>query len=182
MEKITGKANDLVLFLMGADREKVWDLQEHKEKRSLSQNSYYWALIGKLAQKTRISSSAIHNQNLRDLGLVMRINDALVPVYIPDTDEAEKSVLEAETYHLKPTSKTQTGKDGKLYRCYVLLRGSSTFTVDEMASLLDLLIQEAKAQGIETLTLDELAKMREAEKIAQANKGHGNKPKGETGG
>ena len=167
MEKITGKANDLVLYLMGADRDKVWDLQEHKEKRSLNQNSYYWTLVGKVAQKTKISSSVIHNQNLRDLGLVMRINDALVPVYIPDTDEAEKKVLEADTYHLKPTSKTKEGNDGALYRCYVMLRGSSSFSVDEMQALLDLIIQEAKAQGIETLTPDELERMREAERSAK---------------
>ena len=167
MEKITGKANDLVLYLMGADRDKVWDLQEHKEKRSINQNSYYWTLVGKVAQKTKISSSVIHNQNLRDLGLVMRINDALVPVYIPDTDEAEKKVLEADTYHLKPTSKTKEGNDGALYRCYVMLRGSSSFSVDEMQALLDLIIQEAKAQGIETLTPDELERMREAERSAK---------------
>ena len=178
MAKITGKASDIVPFLMNADRETVWDLCEHKERRSLSQNAYYWALIGKLAQKTSISSAAIHNQNLRDLGLVLRVNDELVPVYIPDTDEAERAVLEAETYHIKPTSKTKEGKDGKLYRCYVMLRGSSSFTTDEMAGLLNLLIQEAKAQGIETLTPDELARMREAEKNAQAYKGHGHKAGG----
>lgn len=175
--KQTGKPNDLVMFLMSADRDSVWDLTEHKEKRSLSQNAYYWVLCGKVAQKSGVSSSEIHNQNLRDLGLVLRINDALVPVYLPDTDEAEKQALNAETYHIKPTSRVKEGKDGKLYRCYVMLRGSSTFNTDEMSALLDLMIQEAVANDIEVMTPDEIAHMRELERNAQKDKGHGNKPK-----
>ena len=164
---MVGNARELVLFLMGVDASLMWELKEHKEKRSLSQNNYYRALLGKVAKKTRIPSAVIHNQNLRDLGLCLRINDELVPVYLPDTDEAEKTALEAETYHIKPTSSVKEGKDGKLFRCYVMLRGSSSFNTEEMAALLDLMIQEAKAQGIETKTPAELAKMREDEKNAK---------------
>lgn len=170
-----GKANDLVLFLMNADREKLWDLTEHKEKRSLSQNAYYWVLAGKVAQKTRVPSQEIHNRNLRDLGLVLRIDGALVPVYLPDNDDSEKIALHADTYHLKPTSSVKEGKDGKLYRCYVMLRGSSTFNTEEMTALLDLMIQEAKAQGIETLSPDELERMRAYD--TQAHKGDSHKAK-----
>lgn len=36
---ITGKASDLVLYLMQADKDVVWDLKEHKAKRTLSQNA-----------------------------------------------------------------------------------------------------------------------------------------------
>ena len=179
---ITGKPSDLVLYLMAADKEALFDLSEHKAKRSLSQNSYYWALLGRVAQKTRISSNVIHNQNLRDLGLVLRINGELIPVYLPDTDEAEKMAIEAETYHLKPTSQTKEGKDGKLYRCYVMLRGSASFNTEEMTALLDLMIQEAKAQDIETMTPAELERLRELERNAQKNKGDSDNAKGKNSG
>jgi len=182
MEKIIGKANDLVLFLMGADRDTLWDLTEHKEKRSLSQNAYYWVLLGKVAQKIGISASEIHNLNLRELGLVLRVNESLVPIYLPDDDKTEKSVLHAETYHLKPTSQVKEGKDGKPFRCYVMLRGSSTFNVEEMAALLSLMVQDAKAQGIETMTPEELAHMKEVEKNAQAHKSGSNNSKGKAKG
>ena len=171
-----GKANDIVLFLMNADKEKLWDLTEHKEKRTLSQNAYYWVLAGKVAQRTHITTQEIHNRNLRDLGLVLRIDGALVPVYLPDNDESEKISLHADTYHIKPTSSVKEGKDGKLYRCYVMLRGSSTFNTEEMTALLELMIQEAKAQGIETLTPDELERMRAYD--AQAHKGNSHNSKG----
>ena len=170
----TGTAQDLVLFLMNQEKGKLFDLTEHKEKRSLNSNSYYWALVGKVAQKTHISSNVIHNQNLRDLGLIWRINDEVIPVYLPDTENAEKEALNATTYHIKPTSQVKEGKDGKMFRCYVMLRGSSTFNVEEMSALLDLMIQEAKAQGIETMTPSELQHLRELERNAQKNKGRGN--------
>lgn len=183
MNKLTGKASDLVLFLMGQEKDKLWDLSEHKQKRSLSQNAYYWTLAGKVAQKTGVSSAEIHNRNLRDLGLVLRIDEKIVPVYLPDTDESERTVLKADTYHLKPTSNVKEGKDGQLHRCYVMLRGSSTFNVQEMTALLDLMIQEAKALDIEVLSDTELAHIRELERIAEQNKSRRNNPqnKGDSG-
>lgn len=82
---------------------------------------------------------------------------------IPDTDDAENQVLEAGTYHLKPTSGTITGNDGARYRWYVVLRGSSSFCTAEMSALLDLLIADCKEQGIETLSQDEIERMRQYE-------------------
>ena len=168
---MTGNAEQILTFLLGQpDKSKQWDLTEHKEKRRLTQNAYYWALVGKVAQKTRIPSAEIHNRNLRDLGLVERMNGSVIPVYIPDTDEAEQNALLSETFHIKPTSQTKEGKDGT-YRCYVLLRGSSDMNVEEFSALTDLIIQEAQSQGIETLPPNELAHMRELEKQAEQRKG-----------
>ena len=179
----TGKAQDLILYLMNVDRNSMWDLSEHKEKRSMNQNSYYWKLCGEVAKLTRVSTNVIHNQNLRDLGLIWRINDEVIPVYLPDTENAEKEALNATTYHIKPTSQVKEGKDGKMFRCYVMLRGSSTFNVEEMSALLDLMIQEAKTQGIETMTPSELAHMRELERNAiKKNKGRGNNAESQTSG
>ena len=110
------------------------------------------------------------------MGLVLRIDDKLVPVYLPDTDESEQTALKAETYHLKPTSEVKEGKNG-LYRCYVMLRGSSTFNVQEMSALLDLMIQEAKSLDIETLSESELSHIRELERNAEKNKGRSHNAK-----
>jgi hypothetical protein len=82
---------------------------------------------------------------------------------IPDTDEAEDQVLESMTYHLKPTSGTITGNDGIRYRWYLNLQGSSTFNVEQFGRLLDLIIEECRQQGIETLPEDELMRMRQHE-------------------
>ena len=66
MEKVTGTAEKILVFLMGQDRTKIWDLAPHKEKRTLSQNAYYWQLLGKTADALRISKPELHNRMLRD--------------------------------------------------------------------------------------------------------------------
>ena len=168
---IRGTREQVMLFLMKQpDDKRLWDVSEYKEKRSRSQNSYYWELAGKVATKSvkfGANVNEIHNRNLRELGLLERINNELVCIYIPDTDEAEKQALNAESYHIKPTSQTRVGKDGQVFRCYVMLRGSHTFNTAEMSSLVDLMVQEAKAIGVETMTPDELEHIRQLEAEAE---------------
>ena len=171
--KITRKTGELIIFLAAQDQNKEWDLAEHKEKRSLNQNSYYWQLASKVAKKSvkfGANINEIHNRNLRELGLREYIDDQPICLYLPDTDEAEKKTLNAESYHVKPTSQTKAGKDGTMFRCYVMLRGSHTFNSEEMSSLVDLMVQEAKAVGVETLTPLELAHMRMLEEQAEGIK------------
>ena len=168
--KTTKTAREAVMFLMEQPLDSQWDIQEHKEKRSRNQNSYYWELAGKVAMKTArfgANINEIHNQNLRELGLREYINEQPVCVYIPDTEEAEKEALNAESYHIKPTSQTREGKDGKVFRCYVMLRGSHTFNTSEMSALVDLMVQEAETVGVQTLTPLELERMRQLEAQAE---------------
>lgn len=132
-----------------------WDIKEHKEKRSLSQNAYYWKLITEVARRQKRSVPYVHNTELRAARYARWFGDQLVLVSIPDTDEAEAMVMEQTEYHLAPTNKREGDK-----RIYVMLRGSSDFSTTEMSHLLDLLIQDAQALGIETITPSELAKIR----------------------
>ena len=173
--KITKKANELIMFLAGQPQDTVWDLTEHKEKRSLTQNAYYWKLAGEVVKKSikfGANINEIHNRNLRELGLRELINDKPLCIYLPDTEEAEKTALNAESYHLKPTSQTKAGKDGTMFRCYVMLRGSHSFNTEEMSALVDLMVQEAKAVGVQTLTPIELAHIRQLEEQAERSKQH----------
>lgn len=173
MDKFTGNREAILLFILAQeDAEKVWDISEHKEKRTRSQNSYYWQILGEVAKASKVSSNRIHNIHLRQLGLVERVEDKLVTVFLPDTDEAENDALESMTYHLKPTDAIRVGSDGVTYRGYLLLRGSSTFNVSEMSALLDLLLQDAESLGIQTITPNELAHMRELEQLHERNERH----------
>ena len=170
---MTKNTNDLIMFLMTQEKETLWDIKEHKAKRSRSQNAYYWELAGRVAvrsSKFGININERHNRNLRELGLRVYMDNQPVCVYIPDNDEAERAALKAEWYHLKPTSQTRVGKDGSLFRCYVLLRGSHTFNTAEMSALLDLMIQEAKSVGVETITPNELEHMKQLELQAERRK------------
>lgn len=159
---MTGNAEQITLWLFRQGKpEKLYDIKEHKERRSLDSNSYYWVLVSKLSQKIRLSATRIHNTMLRDVAPPYLIDGRVAMQPIPDTDEAENQVLESATYHLKPSSGTIEGKDGQLYRWYIVLRGSSTFNREEMSALIDRIVAECKEQDIETATPEQLAQMAE---------------------
>ena len=159
---MTGNAERITLWLLRQGKpDKLYEIKEHKERRSLDSNSYYWVLVSKLAQKLNMSANRIHNTMLRDVAPPYLIDGRVAMQPIPDTDEAENQVIESATYHLKPTSGTIEGKDGQLYRWYIILRGSSTFNKEEMSALIERVISECKEQDIETASRDELARMAE---------------------
>lgn len=162
---ITLEANEASVIREGYDKIKNLEklsvrIVRYREKRSLDANAYYWKLLSKVAEAMHVSMPFAHNFFLRRYGQIELFDDQAVYVVIPDTDEAEKRVWEAETYHLKPTSQVKTGKDGRMYRTYMMLRGSSSYDTKEMSKLIDGLVSEAKEMGIETLPPNELEHMK----------------------
>lgn len=134
-------------------------VSKYNEKRSLDANAYYWQLLTKLAGAMKISNSYCHNVMLRRYGVPEEIDGSLVYWVIPDTDEAERKADESETYHIKPTSNVREGNDGKMYRTYMLLKGSHEYSTAEFSRLISGLVDECRQCGIETLTPAELASM-----------------------
>ena len=135
------------------------EIKQYREKRSLDANAYYWQLLTQLADALNISKPAAHNRMLRQYGQLMIIDEQAVYTVLPDTEEAEKAINAAETYHLKPTSQVKQGKGGKMYRTYMMLRGSSDYDTKEMSLLINGLVEECKEQGIETIPPDELRRI-----------------------
>lgn len=135
-------------------------LAKWREHRSISANAYYWVLVGKISEITKLSNAAVHNLLLRRYGVPETIDGELITTFIPDTEEADKDVLNKEIYHLKPTSYTKQGRNGT-FRAYVLLKGSSDFDTKEMTRLIDGAIDEAKDLGIDTVSTEEVKRMME---------------------
>lgn len=131
----------------------------YREKRSLDANAYYWQLLSKVAEKLPLSKPSAHNLMLRKYGQKFIVDGKLVYLVLPDTDEAERAADEAETYHIKATSQVKEGKDGKMYRTYIMLRGSSDYDTKEMSTLIEGLVSDAKELGIETMTEEEIERM-----------------------
>lgn len=136
-------------------------LKIFRKKRTLTQNGYYWQLIGKVSDKTGLSGARLHNELLRKHPHPV-IDDRTMTTWcwwLEDTEENWIKTLEDEKNHLYPTSEFDA--EGK--RKYMLLRGSSDYNTEEMGVLLDSLIERAKEYGVETKTPDELAHMRQME-------------------
>lgn len=153
---ITGKANTLVMYLMQADREKIWDLTEHKEnkKRSLDSNAYFHVLCDKLRQKLNISMARCKNHLIADYGQIEYIDEEPM---IYKTNAPEDYMMELETIHTKCIKVSE--ENGHPIFFYRIYRGTHTYNTEEMAKLIKGTVEECKAQDIETATPEELAHM-----------------------
>lgn len=127
------------------------EIKLFRKRRSLDANGFYWKYLGLLAEALNVAKPYLHNVMLRRYGQMEMFDEQVAYTFLPDTDEAQDKADNAETYHLKPTSKVKDGNDGHRYRCWVLLRGSSTYDTKEMSTLIDGLVSECKMVGIEVL-------------------------------
>lgn len=146
---LIGTPKYLITKLLDLDQDKEYEIKEHKKKRTLDQNSYYWVLLGKLSQILRIPQEELHFE------LIKRscpFEEYLVP--------QEANLRGLEYYTIKRENIQEKGHLFKLIRVYV---GSSKLNTTEMGILLDNLIEECKAQKIETITPEELLKIRSLE-------------------
>lgn len=124
------------------------EIKKYRKKRSLDANSFYWLLISKLAKILDTSLPELHNLMLSKYGYIEILEDKPVFTLLVDTEETEKKVKASEYYHLKPTSQVTEMADGKLWRTYMLMRGSSTYNTEEMSRLISGLITDCKEAGI----------------------------------
>ncbi len=156
---MTGTAEQIVLFLMGQDKEKKWDLTEHKDakKRSLDSNAYFHVLCDKLRQKLGMSLARCKNHLIADYGQIEYIDEECTEPMIYKTNAPEDYMMELETLHTKCVKVTE--ENGKTVYFYRVYRGSHTYNTTEMAHLIDGTVAECKEQGIETATPDEIARM-----------------------
>lgn len=155
-----GNSQQILVFLMGQqDKDKQWDLTEHKDakKRSLDSNAYFHVLCDKLRQKLGMSLARCKNHLIADYGQIEYIDEECTEPMIYKTNAPEDYMMELETLHTKCVKVTEEkGKTVYFYRVY---RGSHTYNTTEMARLIEGTVSECKEQGIETETPDEIARM-----------------------
>ena len=127
-------------------------IRKRRKKRSLDSNALYWSTVTELAKALGVSNAYVHNDMIRRYGQPELYGDKVAYIMLPDTDETEEKAMEAETYHIKPTSRTRDGTDGVTYRAYMLMRGSSTYNTAEFNRLVDGLMESCKEAGVRILT------------------------------
>lgn len=141
------------------DKDLSIEIKEFKEKRSLNANAYFHLLVDKIASVTGVSHSEVHNQMIADYGFMDEdirnlVMDAQIPWQMLDN------------IHLRPTPHTKLMDNGKLYRVYIVMRGSHTYDTAEMSRLIDGTVSEAKELGIETLPPEEIERLKNQWKVS----------------
>lgn len=141
-------------LMLPVDTEIDIDIKEHKEKRSLNANAYFHVLVDQLRQKLKISFAACKNHLITSYGQLEYIDDT--PAVIKTNIEPER-MREIETLHCLPIAVKEVEEGAYWYRLY---RGTHTYDSREMAMLIDGTIEECKEQGIETMTPNELERLK----------------------
>ena len=126
------------------------EIKKWRKKRSLDANAYAWVLIDKIAQATGVPKTEVYRQAIREIGGVSDI------VAVPD-NAVDKFREGWSKQGIGWQTEVFDSKPG--YRRIVVYYGSSTYDTKQMAALIDNLVQDAQALGIETLPPAEIARL-----------------------
>lgn len=131
----------------------VLTIKEQKRRRSLDANAYAWVLLDKLAERLHEPKADIYRGYIREIGG----NSETVCV----RSEAAEQLCEGWQHNgLGWQAETMPSK---LAGCtnVVLYYGSSTYDTAQMSRLIDLIVQDCEAIGIETKDAAELDRLLE---------------------
>ena len=131
----------------------VAELKEHRKKRSMNANNYFWQLADQIAEKLGREKEELY------LAYVKRVGP------FKDFTLSED---EAKTFRVAwsmlgtgwPTEQVDYSPSGRevIIRAYY---GSSQYNTRQMSRLIDMAVEDAKDLGIEVLTPLELERMKE---------------------
>ncbi len=129
------------------------EIKKYRKKRSLDANSYCWVLIDKIASELGISKVEVYRNAIRNIG---GVSDVVCVM-----DEAVEKLRQGwEKHGLGWQTETTPSKiDGCTN--VILYYGSSTYDTKQMSQLIDNVVQDAQALGIETDTPDQIARYKE---------------------
>lgn len=133
-----GKANELIRWLTTQDNEKTFEIQEHKEKRSLNANALLWKCLGEMATSLRTDKWDVYLEMLKRYGTFTYI--CVKPKAVEAVKRQWREVEEIGHIDIN-------GQDSVQMLCYY---GSSTMNTKEFSALLDGVISEMKEMGLDT--------------------------------
>lgn len=124
-------------------------LKPQKKRRSLDANAYCWVLLDKLAYTLQRPKTDVYRQYIREIGG----NSETVCVVNEAVDKLRRGW---EDHGLGWQTETMPSKINGCTNV-ILYYGSSTYDTKQMSRLINLIVEDCKDQGIETMTPAELS-------------------------
>jgi hypothetical protein len=155
---ITLTANEKQLVISGyqdlKDVDKLMvEVKKYHPKRSLDSNAYAWQLISSISTVLKTSKDAVYELMLQQYGALEKDADGdTIKISLLAKIDVDKLGI-----HTKYIGESE--RDGKLFKHYVVIAGSSTYDSKQMSNFIEGIVFEAKELNIETLTPAELEKM-----------------------
>jgi len=136
--------------ILANGKELVVEIKQYRHKRSLDSNSYMWLLLNEMASILKTTKDELYIQMLDRYGVFTHI---IVKENVVDRVKAEWKIV-------RDLGKAYVnGRIGIQLQCYF---GSSTYDSKEMSTLINGVVDEAKALGINTMTPREIELMSSA--------------------
>lgn len=144
--------------LEGIEPGKLYDVEikQHRGRRSLDANGYFWVLADKLAEKLSTSEAPVKKDDVYRR-LIRDVPGASTTVCIQD--EAVSQLRNG--WSVRGLGWLSETMPSKIPGCtnVVLHYGSSVFDSAQMSRLIALVVDECKEQGIETLTPEQITSL-----------------------
>lgn len=134
-----------------ADKDLKAEIKPFKAKRSISANAYAWTLINRLSEKLKITPTEIYKNAIRNIGGVSETICCQTKAVDNFRKVWESNGIGWQTEIL----------DSKIEGCtnVICYYGSSEYDTEQMSRLIDNIVQDCKAVGIETMTPAELSRL-----------------------
>ena len=146
-----GNAEECVRWLFNQDKDKTFEVKEHKTKRSLNANSYCWVLLNKIAGVIKSTKEDVYREYIKNKGIFR--------VITMNKDAADTFIKVWEEKGLGWVCDTSESKyEGMID--VIAYYGTSVYNTKQMAYFIDYVVEEAKALDIETLTPSEIERLK----------------------
>lgn len=131
------------------------DVNKIKSKRSLDANAYAWVLMGKIADKLKISVTGVYRKIIQDMSVY-----EIMPIKEEAIDRFGKAwERNGAGWIWDDLGRCKNYEGYHNIRCFY---GSSTYSPSEMNHFIELIQDECRNLDIEYLTPDELGGMENA--------------------
>lgn len=138
-----------------ADGKKEFDLsaKQRRKHRSLDANAYLWVLIGKLAEVLKLPTEEVYRLQIQGAGAY-----EILPIKNEAVERWKDIWTSKGLGWICENMGASKLKEYTNLRCFY---GTSVYDTEQMSRILDSVINECKLQGIETLTPDELERIKQ---------------------
>lgn len=134
-----------------------------RNKRSLNSNAYLWELLGQLSRVAGKSSEELYLDYLMENPVFYKTEEGYETTYVPHGKKPTQGEhiywFFLRTVELIQETTIQDNFHRAKLDLYARLKGSSMFDSEEMSHFLDLVIQDCRDAGIETMTPKQIQEM-----------------------
>lgn len=140
----------MAMAIVRKHKDKLYDLEvkEHRKRRSLDANAKMWALINEMATVLRLPPEEIYQGYIPDVGG----NYWIAPVRPEEIDARSSDWCRGHIGRMVEDMGPCRIEELKDYHNLKMYRGSSEYDTAQFSRLLDLVIQDCRQLGIETLS------------------------------